>query len=269
MNNLNPWGKVAYLVLGAFIIVWLIGATRGAYELGTGLSFNKELEWRQISHQEWVEVIHTDTGRQIQRNAYAKGRKYAILMGVSFLGLGALLMVAVHFAFLGGFFTRWRTLFVSFGIATLGGLFNAMAQAVPFNRSEPQVEALVGMSLLYFVIFYATVGLLVVIRRIGEKFFGVEPIKTPVPATGIDDSNVPRLRARIGEWWRATSPRFRLWIFASAIWTIGVPIFVAIFDPYNSGRWGLDDEQFLQIATIVMLPWIFGLLKSVYGRYVR
>ncbi|HET7396853.1 MAG TPA: hypothetical protein VFK12_10495 [Gammaproteobacteria bacterium] len=71
-------------------------------------------------------------------------------------------------------------------------------------------------------------------------------------------------------WWRRKSKAFRLWAFVSLIWAVGVVLFVAVFDPFHNGSWNyMDDDEFLEMFTVMALPVFAGVLFRIYKKFVE
>lgn len=70
--------------------------------------------------------------------------------------------------------------------------------------------------------------------------------------------------------WRSRSKAFRVWVFISIFWAIGVFLFVWLFDPYNLGSLSyMDHEEFAHmVSSIVIPPLFFGGLWFGYRRFV-
>lgn len=71
-------------------------------------------------------------------------------------------------------------------------------------------------------------------------------------------------------WWRNKSGAFRKWVFLSFVWAVGVVFFVGIFDPFNNGAWTyMDDDEYLQMFTVMALPLLVGILVYMYNKFVK
>lgn len=71
-------------------------------------------------------------------------------------------------------------------------------------------------------------------------------------------------------WWRTKSTAFRKWAFLSLVWAISVVFFVGIFDPFDNGAWRyMDDEEYIQMFTVMILPLLGGFLLHIYIKFVR
>lgn len=71
-------------------------------------------------------------------------------------------------------------------------------------------------------------------------------------------------------WWRRKSENFRRWLFVSAFWAVAVLLFVVIFDPFNNGDWRyMDDDEYVQMFTIMVIPFLAGVLRYLYSKWVK
>ena len=88
------------------------------------------------------------------------------------------------------------------------------------------------------------------------------------------DRSEPPLKSLQSEgkksWWRRQSRNFRRWAFVSVAWPIAVFFFVAIFDPFNNGSWRyMDDEEYIQMFTVMAVPFLTGIVSHLYTKWVK
>lgn len=70
--------------------------------------------------------------------------------------------------------------------------------------------------------------------------------------------------------WRDLTPKTRKWLFACAVWSIGIAIYAYVFDPFDVGGWAeYDDEEWSKLIVLVLLPFAGGLLYQAYEKWIR
>ena len=69
-------------------------------------------------------------------------------------------------------------------------------------------------------------------------------------------------------WWRSKSREFRLWIFISVSWAILSFLYIIIFDHFGRLKY-MDSNEIMMMLSIMLIPFVGGLLWFIYNRYIK
>ncbi|MEX1107689.1 MAG: hypothetical protein WEC00_02140, partial [Dongiaceae bacterium] len=82
-------------------------------------------------------------------------------------------------------------------------------------------------------------------------------------------------RRKIGHfflsWWQRKSFSFRVWVFGTIFWILGVLILVGLLDPYGEGYWNfVSNDDALHLVTVLTIPPAFlGVFWVCYKRFLK
>jgi len=76
-----------------------------------------------------------------------------------------------------------------------------------------------------------------------------------------------RIASAISSRWRRRSKAYRVWVFGSFSWAVGVLLYVLLVDPYG-GRYMRDDDLFHMLSVMIIPPFFFGAVWFGYKRFV-
>ena len=71
--------------------------------------------------------------------------------------------------------------------------------------------------------------------------------------------------------WRERSKIFRLYIFLACCWSVGVVVYVALFDPYGYSNWSyMRADDYIHLFSVMLIPPTFvGIALYTYRKYIR
>ncbi len=296
-----------YSILVLLLCVWVFGAVKASYRLGSGLAYNHAFTSYGITSDEWNEMPEARKSGILDA-ARARGARYAALMGVNSFLIGLLILLSVAFVLGEKGINRWSAVFIATGICFLESVSIANANMIIGQTEESAWYGAIGFSALTFVMFYILVGLLTLGKRALTSILGTEtttadlaaddpttlmnmdidePSEAVTPPTmngGIEGSaerptslmnldldtpgaRVSRYRTRAHNWWRDQSEFFRRWAFISLVWATFIGLVVLLFEPFS---FNVDDGVYTARTIFVMsIPPLAAGVTILYEKFVR
>jgi hypothetical protein len=258
-----------YAILVILLCLFLVGAFRGAHELGTGQAFHDYLKLSGLTAQDWTNASD-DTIAAARYYSSTKSIPYAMLMTFSMLFIGLAVIASVAYTLRERFLTRLRTSVIALTLSGLAGMFSGFSNAEFGSSSNYFMNGGIGISIIVFVSFYVLTGLLALGRKAIIFVFNLpEHAIGPLPSETEQAQRMEQIDPNRPNWWRRRSHNFRRWIFGSVIWVVFVFLFVAIFDPFTNGSWYyMEDDEYNKMFFTMSIPWIAGGIKYLYEKFV-
>lgn len=151
-------------------------------------------------------------------------------------------------------------------VGPIGNILYIVSTTVIFRSlpSENELAQMIGGTLASCIMAGIWTAYLMLSHRVKNTYRTWQPA-TPMTTTPTSSSDFT-VFTRSG-WWRNRSKSFRVWVFASALWVVGVVLCVIAFEPYG---YLIDNYDTFNMLFVMLVPPVFvGVSKYVYDRWVR